>query len=780
MKELCQKTNKNRRVGAKTSLTSLAALTVSALASNTIAAPIAEESQVKTTSSTKSVVHMNFSKPVKSDPKVSVLTESNQIILDFTGVDRTFNPPIIENDPLISKVSTKLVDNKVRMVFETKQPVKFKFVKQGEQGIFFVEESSEFINDSTGEKYTQKSSKSYGNLDGLTNNWSNVSTNNAVGAKTDAVNAFTEINRINLKKEGNRTTKLTVDVNGKLDNPTLKKEGSKLIMDFKNVSIPNELQRRVNTENVGSMTQALDVSMQQSNGRIILEQKEGWDYSFYQVQNQFVVEVKPVDKVEEEKKYIGKPLSISFQDMEVRAILQVIADFTGLNIMSSDKVSGTMSIRLKDVPWDQALDLVLESRGLQKVKDGNVIWIATSQEVAENNKAKIDLRNQNEELGELKLEFFQVNYYKAEDLKKVIENVNDANAPIGAANSSSSGKKTFLSAKGSVGVDVRNNVLFIQDTEEKLKEIRKLIKKLDVANKQVLVEAKIVIADSDFGRNLGAKFGVKYNGKRGNGSYGIGGTLSDSGALATGVAQGNGTAIGQGSAMYGPFGQQGNYGTNSVLSNLAASAIGATPAGAIALTLLNASQNGLGIELSALEANNKGKVLSNPRLLTADNKKAVIEQGSEIPYVKSGGANNAPTLEFKKAVLKLEVTPQIAPNGKVVMDLNIRKDSVGQYVPVAGGGTQPTIDTKNIQTTVTVNNGQTVVLGGVYEISSTDDLQKIPFLGDIPFLGNLFKQKSNTESKGELMIFITPYVVEEADLDSGEPEKSPEINLAKK
>jgi type IV pilus assembly protein PilQ len=536
--------------------------------------------------------------------------------------------------------------------------------------------------------------------------------------------------------------------------PVMKKEGNKLIIDFKNVSIPSELQRRINTESLNSVTQAMDVSMQQNNGKLVLEQKDNWDYSFYQLEKQFVIDVKPIAQQEEEKKYIGKKLSISFQDMEVRAILQVIADFTGLNIMSSDKVTGTMTIRLKDVPWDQALDLVLESRGLQKVKDGNVVWVATAEEVTTNNRTKLELQTQNVELEPLKLEFFQINYYKAEDLKKVLEGKSDNGGSSGNNNVIS-----MLSKRGTIGVDPRNNVLFIQETEEKLKELRKLIRKLDIANKQVLVEAKIVIADSDFGRDLGSRFGVKYRRQNGNGGIGVGGSLTESSNQASGLAQ----AI-------------------TPQSNLASQGINSITPGVIGLTLLNmASGNALGLELSALEVNNRGKVLSSPRLLTADNKKATIEQGTEIPYVTPGSSGSPPTVSFKKAVLQLDVTPQIAPNGKVVLDLNIRKDSIGQNIPVQGGGQIPSIDTKNINTMVTVNNGQTVVLGGVYEIESKDDLSKIPLFGDIPLLGNLFKHSSKNEAKGELMIFITPYIIEEADLDeTGKEEKPNEITLNKK
>jgi type IV pilus assembly protein PilQ len=755
MKELC-KNIKNKKSANKSIL---AALMMSAFASSSMAIPLEDKTSTepkkdtKNTLTMKSIINLNFNKGINQEPKIVAVPESNQIIIDLPDVDKSFNAPSVQNnDPLIARIFTRIVDNKVKVIVETKQPVKFKFIKMENKGVLLLEESPFFYNEATGEKIA--TSVKSNTVAGLSNNWSNISSPKTASVVTNTENIFTEITKINVKKDTGRNTKISIDFSNKMAAPVMKKEGNKLIIDFKNVSIPSELQRRINTESLNSVTQAMDVSMQQNNGKLVLEQKDNWDYSFYQLEKQFVIDVKPIAQQEEEKKYIGKKLSISFQDMEVRAILQVIADFTGLNIMSSDKVTGTMTIRLKDVPWDQALDLVLESRGLQKVKDGNVVWVATAEEVTTNNRTKLELQTQNVELEPLKLEFFQINYYKAEDLKKVLEGKSDNGGSSGNNNVIS-----MLSKRGTIGVDPRNNVLFIQETEEKLKELRKLIRKLDIANKQVLVEAKIVIADSDFGRDLGSRFGVKYRRQNGNGGIGVGGSLTESSNQASGLAQ----AI-------------------TPQSNLASQGINSITPGVIGLTLLNmASGNALGLELSALEVNNRGKVLSSPRLLTADNKKATIEQGTEIPYVTPGSSGSPPTVSFKKAVLQLDVTPQIAPNGKVVLDLNIRKDSIGQNIPVQGGGQIPSIDTKNINTMVTVNNGQTVVLGGVYEIESKDDLSKIPLFGDIPLLGNLFKHSSKNEAKGELMIFITPYIIEEADLDeTGKEEKPNEITLNKK
>lgn len=679
----------------------------------------------------KSSLQLQFDKPLNSTPVVKHVNGKNELIIELDGADRHLAPPPISaNDPLISDVSVKTVDGKVQMIVTTKTPVKYVYVGQGVGGSLILEESDSFQNINA------------------------VNVNNAPVVAVDS--GLTEVTKVNFKKDGVKNGKLTVNLNHSNFTPTVKREDDKLTVEFKNVMIPVELQRRVNADNVGTVTENIDISSVKNNAKIVLEQKENWDYSFYQVGNQFVVEVKSSDKTTQEKKYSGKPITISFQDMDVRAILQVIADFTGLNIISSDKVAGTMTIRLKDVPWDQALDLVLEARGLQKIRDGNVIWVATGDEVTANNENKLKLKNQNEMLDPLKLEFFQINYYKADDLKNVIEG--DKNNAMGGG-SKSGEAVSFLSKRGSVGVDARNNIIFVQDTEDKLREVRKIIKKLDVANKQVLVEAKIVIAKDSWGRELGTRFGARGATNNPNTNLGISNNMQNSmdaaGKLANNVVQ--------------PW------------TNFAAKAINGVNPGSIGLTLLNMGNgNMLNVELSALEQTQQGKVLSSPRLLTADNKKAVIEQGTEVPYVTPGSANSPATVTFKKAVLKLEVTPQISPNGKIAMELNIRKDTIGQLVNVQGGGQIPSIDTKNISTLVTVNNGQTVVLGGVYEIADENDVNKIPLLGDIPVLGWLFKDNSKSKIKGELMIFITPYIVDDEYLDDGsQASKIPELSVGK-
>lgn len=691
----------------------------------------------------KSLLLLSLDKPLSTAPKMINIANSNKIIVDLKNVDNTFEAPkILPNDPLLSNIQSEKYGNMVRLLIETKSPVKYGFENQNGQTFLVFESSPEFQNIenvSAGEmKSTLKDVKSQKNNNdkSILNTASPImpSANDSISVKQNQL--LDEINKINIKKEGIKENIITFDLSNNEIKPKFIKSNNQLVIDFDNTLIPNTFQKRIDTSSLGGVVNNMNISMQGNNGEITLTQEGNWNYSFYQVGSKLVVHVKSED-LKEVKKYTGKKLTLNFQNMDVRAILQVIADFTGLNVMASDKVQGSMTLRLKDVPWDQALDLVLQSQGLQKIKEGNVIWVATNAEIQQMNKEKLALQQEKEALEPLKLKFFQVNYYKAEDLKKILE----GKSGIGKD------KNTFdfLSSRGSIGVDKRNNILFVQDTESHLEKVSKIISTLDVPTKQVLVQAKIVIATNDFGKQLGAKFGINAHGSSGSTSIGIGGNLANSASNANSLSP-----------------------TSSItpVSALAANAINSVAPGAIGLTLLNISGNALAVELSALEQTNKGKVLSSPRLLTEDNEQALIEQGTEIPYVTPGTANAPPTVAFKKAVLSLGVTPQITPNGDITMKLNITKDDVGQYINVQGGGQIPSIDTRKINTMVTVKDGQTVVLGGVYEIDTSNSVNKIPFFGDLPVVGHLFKQNGSSSTKGELLIFITPYIVTSNELNT--------------
>lgn len=693
-------------------------------------------------------------------PKISHIQGTKKIVIDFENASDFIEEPIIKGNFLISSLSTKRNGKNLRVTIETKSPVIYSISKNGDTYILSLTKSNVFkgaeVNSSVsyqplgslretrvvnGQNYTREIFSVSPNLPTgpLLNEWpKNASvtlSESLVNQSLVPVQAIvpqmtTELDHMNLRAEG-KTAKLTLDLSSPISVPNIERTGNLLIIDLPEVKIPEEFQKNVSTSSLGTVVQNMDVATRQGSGRIVLSQSQSsdWSYSVYQMDKKLVVEVRLDNDPSDKAKYVGKPLTLNFQDMDVRAILQVIADFTGLNIMSSDSVGGAMTVRLKDVPWDQALDLILEAKNLQKQKDGNVVWIATRQEVTEKNKAQLELNTQAAELAPLKLEFFQLNHYKAQEMKDILE---------GKGGGQGGANFAFLSRRGSVGLDNRNNTIFVQDNEMKLDEIRKIIKRLDVASKQVLIEAKLVVVDDKFERDLGAKFGFGVGKRNGNTQIGVSNNSGDATTIAGGQA---------------PTGTAWNRPVEG--------------GGSIGFTILNAvTGNMLNIELSALEENNRGKVISNPRLLTADNKKAEIRQGTEIPYVTPSTSNNPPTVQFKDAVLSLGVTPQVSANGRITMDLDIKKDTVGQLVNVQGGGQVPSIDTRSITTQVTVNDGQTVVLGGIYEVSSREDLSKIPLLGDIPWVGNLFKYSSRSNEKVELLIFITPHVIVDADLDA--------------
>ena len=429
--------------------------------------------------------------------------------------------------------------------------------------------------------------------------------------------------------------------------------------------------------------------------------------------------------------YQGERLSLNFQNVDVRSLLQVIADFTNLNIITSDSVQGQITLRLKDVPWDQALDIILQSRGLDMRKNGNVLIVAPREEIATKEKLEFEARNQLSELEPIRTESFVVNYQKADDVRRLI----------------SDDKQRLLSKRGSAVVDPRTNQLFVQDTAARLEDVRRLLQKIDVPVQQVLIEARIVEADDTFSQNLGVRFGVARitNNAAFGGGTGVTTAGSSSGSsnpgTGLGPAAGNITGVGVSSI-------------NSV--NLPSASIGGFQPGNFALTLVsNSLSTLLNLEVSALQADGRGKIISSPRVVTADKVKATIEQGTEIPY-QQATSSGATSVSFKKAVLKLEVTPQITPEGAVFLDVKVNKDSRGQ--DTASG---PAINTKNVQTQVLVENGGTVVLGGIYEQEEKTTITKVPFLGDLPVVGNLFRNRTMINDRKELIIFITPRVVSE-------------------
>jgi type IV pilus assembly protein PilQ len=439
-----------------------------------------------------------------------------------------------------------------------------------------------------------------------------------------------------------------------------------------------------------------------------------YEYLAYQTDNQFTIEVRALTKEEAEAKkkdelgFSGERLSLNFQDIEVRSVLQLIADFTGINIVVSDTVGGSLTLRLKNVPWDQALDIILKTKGLGMRQTGNVMLIAPSEEIAAREKLELEAQKQIEELEPLYSEFVQVNYAKATDIAGLLK----------------SADTTLLSDRGRVAIDERTNTLLVQDTANKLVEIRKLVAKLDIPVRQVLIESRVVIANNDFSRDLGVKFGFsKFTEYDDDHFVGIGGTQLS-----------NPTSLDQGLIVDLPV-----IGSSSTL---------ALAVGKIGSHLLQ-------LELSAMESEGQGEVISSPRVLTSNQKAAFIESGVEIPY-QQATSSGATSVSFKKAVLSLNVTPQITPDDRIIMDLVVNKDSVGDiFLGV------PSIDTNEVSTQVLVDNGETLVLGGIYEQTKAHEVDRTPFFGELPLVDWLFKTTIDVDEKSELLIFVTPKIVKE-------------------
>jgi type IV pilus assembly protein PilQ len=526
--------------------------------------------------------------------------------------------------------------------------------------------------------------------------------------------------------------RVVVDLPGNQVGVDIRQQGQTILVDFLKASLPDVLRRRLDVGDFGTPVKTITTSAQGENVRMVIEPKGLWEHSAYQSDSQLVIEVKPIK--EEPNKltqgtqgYRGEKLSLNFQNVEVRAVLQVIADFTGLNIITSDTVGGNLTLRLKDVPWDQALDIVMQAKGLAMRKNGSVLWIAPQDELLTKEKLELEQRSQINELEPLRTETFQLNYQKADDFKKILDNAGG-------------GGKSIFSKRGSAVVDPRTNQLFATDIASRLEDIRQLVLKTDIASRQVLIEARIVEANDTFSRNLGAKLGFgaqRLSPGRGN-VLEIGGTQNTH-ADAPGLNSKNLASV------------------NGNQVNLPAGGINNATAASVAFTLFNAAATRfIGLELSALEADGKGKILSSPRVVTADQLKATIEQGTELPY-QTATSSGATSLAFRKANLKLEVTPQITPDGNVILDVDVNKDSVNTSL---GNGILA-IDTKHVKTQVLIENGGTVVIGGIYVQTDSDATTKVPLLGDIPVLGNLFKNTVRNNNKTELLIFLSPRIISE-------------------
>lgn len=548
----------------------------------------------------------------------------------------------------------------------------------------------------------------------------------------------TLIRNIDFRRGTDGAGRVVVDLSSRDSGVNIQQQGQHLVVDFIGTGLPNDLRRRFDVTDFGTPVQAMRASDANGAARLTIEPRGNWEYSSYQTDNQFVVEVREVkenpNKLISGQGYRGERLSLNFQNIDIRSLLQVFADFTNLNIITSDTVQGNLTLRLKDVPWDQALQIVLDSKGLASRRNGNVLWVAPKAELATKEKLELEAQQQITELEPIRSQVFQLNYQRADDVRRMLLGLavsggaggGSAAAPAGGA-AGAGGVTRMLSKRGSLTADPRTNQLFVSDIGSKLEEVQGFLQKIDIPVRQVIIEARIVEASDTFSRNLGVKLGF---------------ALPKSGSSL--------------SSNYGNS-LPGQPNDLSPALSLPAAAINGTNPATAAFSIFNAAAGRfLDVELSALEADGKGKIISSPRVVTANNIKALIEQGTELPY-QSATSSGATSVQFRKANLKLEVTPQITPEGNVLLDVDVNKDSVG--IQTVNGFA---IDTKHVQTQVLVENGGTVVIGGIYSQDESNTVNKVPWLGDIPVLGNLFKNNAKVNNRTELLVFLTPRILNDS------------------
>ena len=544
------------------------------------------------------------------------------------------------------------------------------------------------------------------------------------------------VTAIDFKRGPNGEGRVIIDLTTTSISTDVWRENNVVHLEMIGSQLPEELQRRMDVSDFATPINHIDSIQDGANIHLTISSNGDFEHLAYQTDRVYTVEVAPISKEEEEKKkkakfgFTGERLSLNFQDIEVRSVLQLLADFTGLNLVVSDSVEGNLTLRLKNVPWDQAMDIILKTKGLDQRKAGNVILIAPTDEIAAREKLELEARAQVEELERLRTEYIKVNYAKAGDLADLLKLADNA----------------ILSPRGSVSVDERTNTLLVKDINSSLANVRTLLAELDIAVRQVLIESRVVIANDDFSKELGVRFGV-------SGSSGGSGSVVGNGdvnAITSGSLNGV-TGIANGNA----FNALDNLNVNLPVQN---------PAGSFGLALAKLPIGMLlEMELSAAQIEGRGEVVSSPRVITADSHTARIEQGVEIPYLELDDGDA--TLKFRKAVLSLEVTPQITPDDRVIMDLDVHKDNVGETVSFGAGLSAPSIDTREVQSQLLVDNGQTVVLGGIYETIKSDQVTRVPFFSDIPVLGNLFKTTRKVDDRTELLIFVTPKILQGSNID---------------
>ena len=683
-------------------------LSVSALAQNAV------QSVTGSIQGGSEVIRIDFAQPLTAVPAGFAIQAPARIALDFPGVTNAIGRSTVEiNQGNLRSVNVVQAGERTRLVLNLKAAASYKAQIDGKSLLVLLDPVAVAATAAP-----------------------------AAAVFAESRNRDTQpLKDLDFRRGTDSSGRIVVDLASNQVGVDIRQQGQNLVVEFLKSTLPEGLRRRLDVSDFGTPVQSVTTFQAGDRVRVVIEPKGLWEHSAYQSDNQFVVEVRQQkidpNKLTQGPGFSGEKLSLNFQNIEVRSLLQVIADFTNFNIVTSDSVAGAVTLRLKDVPWDQALEIILQAKGLGMRKTGNVLWIAPKDEISAKEKLDLESRAAIQNLEPLRTQGFQLNYTKAADIA--------AQITAGGGGAAAGASARILSARGSVIAEPRTNQLFVTDIGSKLEQVQQLISKLDIAVRQVLIEARIVEASDTFGKSLGVRLGGSdLRGLRGgDAGYSIGG--ANRVALGGTYNAVSGTTLESNTTLDT---------TNTQFVNLPAVGQGGYNAATFAISLFSSAANRfLNLELSALEADGKGKLVSSPRIVTADQTKALIEQGTEFPY-QQATSSGATSVAFRRATLKLEVTPQITPEGNIILDLDISKDSRGETT-AAGIA----INTKHIKTQVLVENGGTVVIGGIFELNETENETKVPVLGDLPAVGNLFKSRQRSSNKQEMLVFITPKMI---------------------
>ena len=687
------------------------ALLMSLVAGAAFAGPVVQDIEFSSKSGGKFEVRLEFNE-TPPDFKIYAIEKPARIAVDFLGTSSSLDqkryslPYGNANKALVleSGDRTRLVVELVKLVpYETRVEGNSLFLIVGQEGNEYLKSTSDPLQVSAG--------------------------------VVEVIDAVSEIRDLQFQRTGDGEGKLTLELTNPKVDVNVFSEGGEVNVQFIDTTVAQRLMRRFDVTDFATPVDSVDVNTTVRGVTLVLKTTGDFDYLAYQADNQYVISVKPLSKKEAERRkneftYVGERISLNFQDIEVRAVLQLIADFTELNLVASDTVSGRITLRLQNVPWDQALALVLKTKGLDKRQVGNVLMVAPAAEIAERERQQIEANKQIAELAPLRSEFVRIRYAKALDIVGLFE-----------AGSEDGGSLT--SPRGSVVVDVRTNSIIITDTEAKLAEIRDLLALVDIPVRQVMIEARIVVAQSDATKNLGIEWGGGYLNKSDDNIVSVSGDTTNVVSLTDSAIAGTLASVSYPGALLVDLG----------VASTSGFAIG-----------FASSDLFLTAELSALEAEGEGEIVSQPKVITGDKQEASIKSGTEIPYQQSSPSGET-TVAFKEAVLALFVTPNITPDDRIMLDLRVNQDTVGALVPTGNGGRIPSIDTTQLETQVLVGNGETVVLGGVFKTEDVEQVRKVPFFGDIPYIGAFFRSETQVHKKIETLIFITPRILADTLLD---------------